>query len=85
MENYQLYRTNVLLGGQMKYDIILGTDNYGLMVENFNITPISDNIYYDKYPKSLIRNTSSSANSSKHSDNIKDFGLGTEKLEEKNN
>ena len=73
MENYQLYRTNVLLGGQMKYDIILGTDNYGLIVKNFNITPIFDDIYYDKYLKPLIRNTNDSINSSKHGDNIKDF------------
>lgn len=72
MENYQLYRTNILLGGQMKYDIILGTDNYGLIVNDFNITPISDDIYYDKHLKSLIR-TANDSNSSKHSDNIKDF------------
>lgn len=71
MENYQLYRTNVLLGGQMKYDIILGSDNYGLVVKNFNITPISDDIYYDKHLKPLIRSTND--NVTMHSDNIKDF------------
>lgn len=53
MENYQLYRTNVLLGGQMKYDVILkGLGNTNLYIDSLNITPISDTIPYDRYNKS---------------------------------
>ena len=45
MVNYQLYRTNVLLGGQMKYDLILDSMGKKLVVSNFRITPIDDTLY----------------------------------------
>ena len=45
MVNYQLYRTNVLLGGQMKYDLILDSMEKKLVVSNFRITPIDDTLY----------------------------------------
>ena len=45
MVNYQLYRTNVLLGGQMKYDLILDSMGKKLVVSNFKITPIDDTLY----------------------------------------
>ena len=40
-QNYQLCRTNVFLGGQMKYDLIVGRNNEDLIVKDFHITPIS--------------------------------------------
>lgn len=39
-ENFQLYRTNVLLGGNMKYDLIINDMGEELYVEDFHITPI---------------------------------------------
>lgn len=43
MSNYQLYRTNVYLGGQMKWDLVIDDSVDGLYVTKFNLTPISDN------------------------------------------
>lgn len=43
MNNYQLYRTNVYLGGQMKWDLVIDDSVHGLYVSDFNLTPISDN------------------------------------------
>lgn len=55
MENFQLYRTNLLLGGQVKWDIVLDNDNNKLYVNDFNLTPISDNIPYTyKYNVNLL-------------------------------
>lgn len=47
MENFQLYRTNVLLGGQMKWDLILNNLNGNLTVSDFHLSPI--NVKYPKY------------------------------------
>ena len=66
MINYQLYRTNVLLGGQMKYDIIVGSNGQDLVVNDFHITPISNNIPYNKYVEEDLLNY-------KHSENINKF------------
>lgn len=67
MNNYQLYRTNVLLGGQMKYDLILNStgDNTNI-IDEIHITPISDCAPYDKYIKDNLLNYS-------HQENIKGF------------
>lgn len=65
MVNYQLYRTNVLLGGQMKYDLIVGLHDQNLIVEDFQISPISKNINYDKFDSNLLNYT--------HLENIKSF------------
>lgn len=48
MGNYQLYRTNVYLTGQMKYDLIINSidDEDILLVDGFRITPISNNSLY---------------------------------------
>ena len=43
MSNYQLYRTNVYLGGQMKWDLVIDDSVDGLYVTKFNLAPISDN------------------------------------------
>lgn len=42
MVNYQLYRTNILLGGQMKYDLIIKDS----MVDDIRITPVSNRAPY---------------------------------------
>lgn len=46
-ENIQLYRTNVLLGGNMKYDLILDDNGEDLMVKDFHITHITGNKPYN--------------------------------------
>ena len=46
MVNYQLYSTNVLLGGQMKWDLVLDANLRSLYVSDFNLTPIDDKIVY---------------------------------------
>lgn len=65
-ENIQLYRTNVLLGGNMKYDLVLDDNGRDLYVKEFHITPITGNdaIGYD--PKSYLLNTT-------HQENVKKF------------
>lgn len=65
-ENIQLYRTNVYLGGNMKYDLVLDDTGEKLFVKDFHITPISGqipvNMNYEEY---LLKST--------HQDNIKYF------------
>lgn len=66
MVNYQLYRTNVLLGGQMKYDIVLESAGQDLVASDFHITPISSSVPYNKLVKeNLLKYT--------HQDNISAF------------
>ena len=66
MNNYQLYRTNLLLGGQMKMDLILNSSYNTLYVADFHLTPISSNASYTyKNDEQLINNS--------HQDNIKMF------------
>lgn len=62
MENYQLYRTNVLLGGQMQYDLILNHEN----ITDFHISPISDKVAYNHHIVDNLLNNS-------HQENIKEF------------
>jgi hypothetical protein len=64
MNNFQLYRTNLYLGGQMKWDIIINNDANTLYVSDFHLSPISNNISYNyKTDEYLIKNM--------HQDNIK--------------
>lgn len=56
MANYQLYRSNVLLGGQMKYDVILDSKEGKLCVSDFHITPISNKCPYNKNKKDTLLN-----------------------------
>ena len=62
MENYQLYRTNVLLGGQMQYDLILNHED----ITDFHISPISDKAAYNHHIVDNLLNNS-------HQENIKEF------------
>lgn len=69
MNNYQLYRTNVLLGGQMKYDLILSqndNNNHNIDIKDIHITPISNNAPYNKYIDDDVLNYN-------HIENIKTF------------
>lgn len=68
MNNYQLYRTNVLLGGQMKYDLILSqnSNNHNIDIKDIHITPISNNAPYNKYIDDDVLNYN-------HIENIKTF------------
>lgn len=65
MNNYQLLSTNVLLGGQMKWNLQI--NNYGdeLYIDDFFLSPISKWIPYSK-PDRLSLNYS-------HDENIKDL------------
>ena len=49
MDNYQLYRTNVKLGGQMKMDLILSGSSSDLLISDYHITPISANVPFRKF------------------------------------
>lgn len=62
MVNYQLQKTNVLLGGQMKYDLIVSGDN----IVDIYITPISESVPFNKYIKQNLLNYS-------HKENIKKY------------
>lgn len=66
MANYQLYRSNVYLGGQMKYDIILEKEGNKLIAKDFHITPISSKSPNNKYAKDYLLNY-------KHHENIAKF------------
>jgi hypothetical protein len=55
MRNYQLYRTNVLLGGQMQLDLVLGKkDNRYLQVNNVHLSPISPYVPFTYSPDENI-------------------------------
>lgn len=71
MNNYQLYRTNVLLGGQMKYDLILNSDPNHTYISDIHISPISKDVPYSKHIEENTLNYS-------HSENIKNFYKKTE-------
>lgn len=66
MNNFQLYRTNLALGGQMKWDLIIDSAATKLYVADFHLTPISPNIPYTyKSEENLLKN--------KHQDNVKEY------------
>ena len=66
MNNYQLYRTNLLLSGQMKWDLIIDSTQNALCVSDFHLTPISNNTPYTyKVDEYLIKNS--------HQDNVKAY------------
>lgn len=47
MTNYQLYRTNHLLSGQVKWDMVIKDEVDKLSVGEFHLSPISPNIPYN--------------------------------------
>lgn len=66
MVNYQLYRTNVLLGGQMKWDLVLDDVNDQLVIKDFHLTPISRNVPFNKRSDETLINYS-------HQENVKRY------------
>lgn len=56
--NYQLYRTNTKLGGQMKWDLVLDSGTDELYVKDFHLTPISDSVPFNKYSAENLLNYS---------------------------
>lgn len=71
MNNYQLYRTNPLLGGQLKWDIIVDSDIKDLYVSDFHITPLSDQVPYNKYVDDTLLNYSHQYNVKKYFSKIR--------------
>lgn len=66
MENFQLYRTNIALGGQMKWDLIVESGPKGLYVSDFHLTPISRAVPYNRYSQDTLINYS-------HLENVKNY------------
>lgn len=71
MRNYQLYNTNILLGGQQKWDIVLESDG-DLYIKDFHISPISDNIPYNKIVDENLMNYSHQENLKQYYKNIRE-------------
>ena len=66
MNNYQLNNTSVYLGGQCGWDIILTNKDSDLRVSEFQLSPLAQNIPFNKKTHSYSVNNS-------HSDNLKKF------------
>lgn len=49
MDNFQLYRTNIELSGQVKWDLVLESAGENLIVKNFLLSPVSEELIYNKY------------------------------------
>lgn len=65
MQNYQLCNTNILLGGQQKWDIVLESDG-NLHIKDFHISPISRNVPFNTMVNENLLNYS-------HQENLKSF------------
>ena len=65
-KNYQLYRSNVLLGGQMKYDLVVKSHRDSLYVEDFHITPVSDSCPFSRLLDDNLLNYSHKENISRY-------------------
>ena len=48
MDNFQLNNTSIYLSGQCKWDIILNKEGSGLKINGFQLTPVSNNIPFNK-------------------------------------
>lgn len=66
MNNYQLYRSNVRLGGEIKMNMVLNDVDNQLCVTGFHITPVSPLIPYNLFVNKDILNYS-------HQENIRQF------------
>lgn len=66
MKNYQLYRTNVLLGGQLQLDLVTSSKNgERIQVDNVHLSPISPMVPFTYSPQENILLY-------KHQDNIRE-------------
>lgn len=66
MNNFQLNNTSVCLGGQCKWDVVLKKEGSELMVDGFQLVPISNNIPFNKHGDTQYLNKT-------HSDTLKKF------------
>jgi len=66
MNNYQLYRTNVALSGQLKWNISVDNGPDGLFVSDFHIVPISERVPFNRYAQDNLLNYS-------HLENIRSY------------
>lgn len=64
--NYQLYRTNIGLGGQLKWDIILSGNGRNIHISEFHLSPISHNTPF-------VYNQNDNLLNNSHTDNVKNF------------
>lgn len=64
--NYQLYRTNIGLSGQLKWDIILSGNGRNIHISEFHLSPISHNIPF-------VYNQNDNLLNNSHADNVKNF------------
>lgn len=51
MHNYQLYRTNPRLSGQLKWDLIIDSYDGKLYVDSMRLSPLSNSLPFPKYVK----------------------------------
>lgn len=66
MGNYQLYHTNIRMGGQMKWDLTIESGHDGLYINDFHLSPISDRAPFTYSVDNNLLNNS-------HLDNIKKY------------
>lgn len=66
MNNYQLYRSIVHLGGEIKLNLILNEYNGELCITDYHITPVSNNIPFNRFLNENLLNYN-------HQENIKTF------------
>lgn len=64
MENFQLLRTNVLLGGQLSWDLVVESEGADLIISDFHLSPI--NIKVPKYSDETLLNYS-------HQENLREY------------
>ena len=72
MNNFQLNNTSVFLGGQCKWDVILTNRDDELVITGFQLTPISDNIPFNKKGETSILNDNHSYALKKFYNDIKE-------------
>lgn len=66
MNNYQLYRTNIGLSGQLQWDLIVSGNGKNLHVSEFHLSPISHNVPF-------VYNQNDNLLNQSHLDNVKNF------------
>lgn len=66
MDNFLLNNTSIYLGGQCQWDIVLKNENNELVIDGFQLAPISSNIAYNR--KGDIRSLNNN-----HSDTFKQY------------
>ncbi len=66
MNNFQLNNTSVYLGGQCQWDLILKSQNNKFVVDGFQLSPISNNVSFNK--KGEVKHLNNN-----HSDTLKKF------------